>query len=136
MDAFFELRNAKDQAQPVEVTDPEGKRPLSLSEAKSAQLLQLTEAGYYQFRLANGRQDEIAVNPDPKESNLDMISDDVLALWQGKRDQSSEEASATGASTARKIPQGLWWYVMLLVFAAALAESALASRYLGTQREE
>jgi len=25
---------------------------------------------------------------------------------------------------------------MLLVFAAALAESALASRYLGTQREE
>jgi len=136
VDAFFELRNAKDQAQPVEVTDPEGKRPLSLSEAKSAQLLQLTEAGYYQFRLANGRPDEVAVNPDPKESNLDVISDDVLALWQGKRDQSSQEVSAAGASTARKIPQSLWWYVMLLVFAAALAESALASRYLGTQREE
>ena len=136
VDAYFELRNAKDQAQPVEVTDPEGKRPLSLSEAKSAQLLQLTEAGYYQFRLANGRQDEVAVNPDPKESNLDVIPDDVLALWQGKRDQSSQEASATGAPAERKIPQSLWWYVMLLVFAAALAESALASRYLGTQREE
>ena len=136
VDAFFELRNAKDQAQPVDVTDPEGKRPLSLSEAKSAQLLRLTEAGYYQFRLANGRQDEDAVNPDPKESNLDVIPADVLALWQGKRDQSSQEASAPGALTARKIPQSLWWYVMLLVFAAALAESALASRYLGTQREE
>ena len=96
----------------------------------------MTEAGYYQFRLANGRQDEVGVNPDPKESNLDVIPDDVLALWQGKRDQSSQEASTASAPTARKIPQSLWWYVMLLVFAAALAESALASRYLGTQREE
>lgn len=136
VDAYFELRNAKDQTQPVEVTDPDGKRPLSLSEAKSAQLFRLTEAGYYQFRLANGRQDEVAVNPDPKESNLDVIPDDVLALWQGKRDQSSREATAPGVTTARKIPQTLWWYVMLLVLASALAESALASRYLGTQRED
>jgi len=31
---------------------------------------------------------------------------------------------------------GVWWWVMLLLLMAALAESALASRYLGTQREE
>jgi hypothetical protein len=30
----------------------------------------------------------------------------------------------------------IWWYVMLLVLASAVAESILASRYLGTQREE
>jgi hypothetical protein len=30
----------------------------------------------------------------------------------------------------------LWWYVMLLLFAAAIAESVIASRYLGTLREE
>ena len=30
VDAYLELRNGKDQAQPVEVTDPEGKRPLTL----------------------------------------------------------------------------------------------------------
>ena len=107
-----------------------------MTEAKSAQLFRLSEAGYYQFRLANGRQDEVGVNPDPKESNLDVIPDDVLALWQGKRDQSSQEATAPGAATSRKIPQTLWWYVMLLALASALAESALASRYLGTQREE
>ena len=136
VDAYFELRNAKDQTQPVEVTDPNGKRPLSLSEAKSAQLFRLTEAGYYQFRLANGRQDEVGVNPDPKESNLDMIPDDVLALWQGKQEQSPQAASAPGAAATRKIPQTLWWYVMMLVLASAVAESALASRYLGTTREE
>jgi hypothetical protein len=30
----------------------------------------------------------------------------------------------------------LWWYVMLLALIAALAEMAVASRYMGTQREE
>ena len=30
----------------------------------------------------------------------------------------------------------VWWYVMLLVLVAAVAESIVASRYLGTQREE
>src|SRR3984957_5231754 len=72
VDAYLELRNAKEQAQGVEITDPEGKRPLTLGEAASAQSFQLTEAGYYQLRLANGRQDEVGVNPDPRESNLDV----------------------------------------------------------------
>ena len=57
VDAYLELRNAKEKGQGVEVTDPEGKRPLTLGEAASAQSFQLTEAGYYQLRLANGRQD-------------------------------------------------------------------------------
>jgi hypothetical protein len=139
VDAYLELRNAKERAQGVEVTDPEGKRPLTLGEAASAQSFQLTEAGYYQLRLANGRQDEVGVNPDPKESNLDVIPGDVLALWKGNGGQSSREASAPGQATnsaPRKTPQTLWWYVMLLVLASAVAESVLASNYLGTQREE
>jgi len=138
VDTYFELRNATQpsQNQRVEVIDPDGRRPLSLNEAASAQLFHLTQAGYYQFRLANGRQDEVAVNPDPKESNLDVISEDALALWRGEKDQASQEATASGLNTARRTPQSLWWYVMLLVLGAALAESALASRYLGTQREQ
>jgi len=137
VDAYLELRNAKEQAQGVEVTDPEGKRPLTLGEAASAQSFQLTKAGYYQIRLADGRQDEIGVNPDPKESNLDMIPDDTLALLQGKEGEASQEASAAGATQIQtKTAQSLWWYIMLLVLVSAIAESVLASRYLGTQREE
>jgi hypothetical protein len=134
VDAYLDLRNAKEQAQGVEVTDPEGKRPLTLGEAASAQSFQLTEAGYYQLRLANGRQNVVGVNPDPKESNLDVIPADVLALWKGS-EQPTQEAAMPGAPAPQKVPQSLWWYAMLLVFAAAVAESVLASRYLGTQRE-
>jgi hypothetical protein len=140
VDAFLELRNARENAQSVQVTDPEGKRPLTLGEAASAQSFQLTEAGYYQLRLADGRQDEVGVNPDPKESNLDVIPADVLALWQGG--QSSQAASASSPATTpapssqNRTPERFWWYIMLLVLVAALTESALASRYLGTQRDE
>ncbi len=136
VDAFLELRNAKERAQGVEITDPEGKRPLTLGEAASAQSFQLTEAGYYQLRLANGRQNEVGVNPDPKESNLDVIPEDVLALWQGNGNISSPDASTPSQSAPSKTPQSLWWYAMLFVLAAAVAESVLASHYLGTQREE
>jgi hypothetical protein len=141
VDAFLELRNAKERGQGVEVTDPEGKRPLTLGEAASAQSFQLTEAGYYQLRLADGRQDEVGVNPDPRESNLDVIPDDVLALWQGNGGKPSQDAAApagqqTPAAAPQKTPESLWWYVMLFVLAAAIAESIIASGYLGTQREQ
>jgi hypothetical protein len=136
VDAYLELRNAREQSQGVEVTDPEGKRPLTLGEAASAQSFQLTEAGYYQLRLADGRQDEVGVNADPKESNLDVIPNDVLALWRGQGGQSSQAGSSSSPAVPGKTPESFWWYVMLLVLIAAVAESALASRYLGTQREE
>jgi hypothetical protein len=101
-------------------------------------LFQLTAAGYCQIRLADGRRDEVGVNADPKASNLDVIPDDVLALWRGNGESSpsSQGAVAPGPVTPHKTPQALWWYCMLLVLASALAESALASRYLDTQRED
>jgi hypothetical protein len=136
VDAYLELRNAREQGQGVEVTDPEGKRPLSLSQAATAQSIQLTEAGYYQLRLANGRQNMVGVNPDPKESNLDVIPDDVMALWQGKTTDSSTGATKAGDAAPAQIPESIWWYIMLVLFAAAAAESVLASRYLGTMRED
>jgi hypothetical protein len=136
VDAYLDLRNARESGQSVEVTDPDGKRPLTLREAASAQSFQLTQAGYYQLRLANGRQDEVGVNPDPKESNLDVIPGDVLTLWRGNRGQSSQAASASGPATSNRAPESFWWYIMLLVLIAAVAESVVASGYLGTQREE
>ncbi len=132
VDSYLELRNATERAQGVEVTDPDGRRPLTLGEAASAQSFQLTEAGYYQLRLANGRQNEVGVNPDPKESNLDVIPEDVLGLWKGGE---AQEVAAAGPAAAGKTQQSLWWYVMLLVLAFAVGESVLAGNYLGTQRE-
>jgi Aerotolerance regulator N-terminal/von Willebrand factor type A domain len=141
VDSFVDLRTSKEEAVGVEVIDPEGRRPLSLKEATTAQTYKVTQAGFYELRLANGRQDVIGVNPDRRESDLDVLPPDVLSLWTGKNaeeqgGQAANSAAASGPSEDKTKPYGLWWYVMLVALAAALAESWVASRYLGTRRED
>src|SRR6185312_5066409 len=67
----------------AEVVDPDGKRPLSLSEARTAKSLRLERAGFYRIRFANGQDAVIGVNPDRRESNLEPMPKDVLQLWGG-----------------------------------------------------
>jgi hypothetical protein len=140
VDSYVQLRASADSATAtgsVEVIDPAGKRPLSLSEARTAQSLRLEHAGFYQIHFANGRDAVIGVNPDRRESDLSPMPDDVQQLWRGS--STGNESRTTTAATTRveeKQPVSLWWYVMLLALLAAMAEMALASRYMGTLREE
>jgi hypothetical protein len=141
VDSFVSLRTAAAQAgnpaAGVEVIGPDGHRALSLTEAASAQSFQLARAGFYQIRFANGKNALFGVNPDRRESDLAPIPDDLLQLW-GKSPANSEAPTRSAApdSSQEKGSHSIWWYVMLLVLVAAVAESIVASRYLGTQREE
>jgi Aerotolerance regulator N-terminal/von Willebrand factor type A domain len=140
VDSFLDLRTVQGK-QPVpglgvEVIDPDGRRPLSLKDAAAAQSFRLTGAGFYQIRLANGRQDVVGVNPDRRASNLDVIPADVQALWAGSAQAPQAASVVVGAAPEEKTRFSLWWYVMVLALAAAVAESWLASRYLGVQHSE
>ena len=138
VDSYVQLRAPTDSASEhgsVEVIDPDGRRLLSLSEAKTAQTLRLEKAGFYQIRLSNGRDMLIGVNPDRRESDLQPIPDDVQRLWVGSASSGASHAEAgTHEEGYRSV--SLWWYVMLLAFITAIAEIFFASRYMSTQREE
>jgi Aerotolerance regulator N-terminal/von Willebrand factor type A domain len=142
VDSYVQLRNPVNGGAgaaskgTVDVIGPDGKRPLSLKEAAAAESFQLAHAGFYQIRFANGRDALIAVNPDPRESDLGVIPDDVLKLWSGSAGGATSDAASESGSQAANQVSGLWWWVMLVLLMAALAETVLASRYLGTQREE
>lgn len=138
VDSFAPLRSGAEPvgvAGNVEVIDPDGRRPLSLTEARTAQSIQLRRSGYYQIRFANGRDAVIGVNPDRRESDLAPLADDVLALWSGSSGNGAAPTASAPATENFQRAQ-LWWYVMLLALAVVIAETALASGYLGTQREE
>jgi hypothetical protein len=67
------------------------------------------------------------------------VADDVLKLWSGAAAGQAESASA-GSLEQQGIshPAGgshLWWWIMLLVAITAVAETVVASGYLGTERE-
>jgi hypothetical protein len=140
VDSFVQLRST---AQPVgalgnvEVIDPDGRRPLPLAEAHSAQTFRLARAGFYKIRFANGGDTVIGVNPDRRESNLEPLAPDVLKLWSANSagDPAQQSAASSAAQTKYRVVN-LWWYIMLLALIVALAETALASRHMGTQREE
>jgi hypothetical protein len=141
VDSFVQLRSttneaaAATQAATVEIVGPDGKRPLSLQEEATVQSFQLTHAGFYRMRFPSGRDALIAVNPDRRESSLDQMPDDVLKLWSANR-SSDTSAGQTAGAQEKNNSYSLWWWFMLLILIAAVAESVLASRYLGTQREE
>jgi hypothetical protein len=139
VDSFVQLRSGGTpvgEVASVEVIDPEGRRPLSLSEARTAATFRLQRKGFYQFRFANGRDAVIGVNPDRRESDLETVADDVQQLWSGTARGGTEQASA-GAQVEEKYERvSLWWYIMLVGLIVALVEAVFASGYLGRQREE
>jgi Aerotolerance regulator N-terminal/von Willebrand factor type A domain len=147
VDSFVQLRTETNQTgaiaakasnsnATVDIVGPDGKRPLSLKEAAVAESFQLAHAGFYQIHFANGRDALIAVNPDRRESDLEAIPDDTLKLWSGSVGAAAEQGARTEAAKEQeKNSSSLWWWVMLLLLIDAVAESVLASRYLGTLRE-
>jgi hypothetical protein len=138
VDSFVQLRSAASPAGEVanvEVIDPDGRRPLSLSEARTMQTFRLQRAGFYHVRFANGQDAVIGVNPDRRESDLQPIPQDVQQLWSGNNAGGMpSETIVLDDVKYRRV--NLWWYVMLLALVVALAETGFASRYMGTQREE
>jgi hypothetical protein len=133
VDSFLELRSGRDAGSAVEVIGPGGDRALSLKEAANAQAYRLTREGFYEVRRGNSRNELIAVHADRRESDLDVIPNETLGLWQ------SSGTGATGGSGAGGTgdkPYSLWWYFALALLVASIAESLFASRYLAVQEEK
>jgi hypothetical protein len=79
----------------------------------------------------------VAVNPDRRESNLEIVPNDDLSLWRGNGGPGAEPQPIAAAVTESEPenPRSFWWYAMLLVLLAGIAESVVASHYLAVQRE-
>lgn len=138
VDSFLTLRSAKEQGIGVQLTDPAGGHPLTLEQAERAQTALLPMAGFYQLKLANGREQVVAVNPDRRESALAPIPAETLALWRGGCH--AGEAGCSPAAAAGSVPGEekvpLWWYIMLVLLAVTVIESVVAARYLAVRRDE
>ena len=65
-----------------------------------------------------------------------QFASDLLQLWGAHLQHLHRQQRRFDAAQQKNSAHSIWWYVMLLVLVAAVAESIIASRYLGTQREE
>jgi hypothetical protein len=136
VDSLLELRTAQQSGASIDVIGPDGRRALSLNQAASEQTWRLSQAGFYEFDRANGTRDIIGVNPDRRESDLEPMPKDLLSLWRAEGSSSSgKHLTGMQPGDDARSPYDLWSYILLLALAAAVAESVLASRYLGELRE-
>ena len=134
VDSYIELRSAKEHGAAVEVTDPDGKQPLSLNEAASAQSFQVNHEGFYEIHRGNGRQEMVAVHADRRESDLTPIPQETLDLWRNTG-KGPDPVTANGEAANQPRPWSLWRYALLLVLITAIIESLIASRYLSVEKE-
>ncbi len=136
IDSVLELRQRQAGGSMVQVFDPRGERILSLSEAVSHEDIRLGEVGFYEVR-RTGETALVAVNADPRESNLRTVDAETMALWEATGTSEAQAAAvAAGDETAVKPPPvKIWWFLLLLLVLAALVESVVGNWHLKVQRE-
>ena len=140
VDSYVELRTGDSKGAAAEVSDPDGKRVLSLEEAVKARNFALDREGFYEIKTAAGRRSLVAAHADRRESNLATIPPETLDLWKGTGStDSTPSGGAPGAADAADKPWGLWPYILLLLLGVAVAESVVADGFLrpsAPQRDE
>lgn len=132
----FELRRRREGQAMVQVVDPSGARVLSLSEAVSRNDIALDQVGFYEVQ-APDETELVAVNPDPRESNLRPIDAETLDLWQstglGAADPAAE--AAVPGEAVQPPPLRIWRFLLFLLMAVVLLESVVGNRHLNVRRE-
>ena len=116
-----------------QVVDPDGNTVLSLADTARAQLVRLDKPGIYEVYTPQGEA-RIAVNVDPRESELEQLAPEVLRRWQDA--VAGQPRAADGVVAASAEPDAafeLWHWLLLLLALLAIGESVLGNRYLTTR---
>ena len=118
-----------------QVFDPTGNRVLALADTTTADAVSLEKAGFYEVR-SPGTKEYVAVNPDPRESDLTPVEPATLERWRAAGTGAGDVSPSTGAAVAIEAPPlQLWHWLLALVAALALVESFVANRHLAVRRE-
>lgn len=116
----------------LQVASPSGEQVLSLAEAVNRDVLALDSLGFYE--ILGGRQTElVAVNPDPRESDLRQVDPDRVDLWKATGGEAS--AVTQGDSDPEDAPPWrIWKLALALLLGTVLLESLVGNRHLDAVR--
>ena len=129
--SYIDLRTVKEKNIPVEIIGPGDKRLLTLSESSKAATFQFPSEGFFDIRRANGREELAAVNPDRRESDFTLLSQETLDLWKNTGIPSKQEPGSTSSQSNKRDDNAeLWWWVLALLAMLAVAESVLGNRHM------
>jgi hypothetical protein len=113
-----------------QIVDPDGNMILSLADTTREQQVKLDKPGIYEVYTTHGEQ-LIAVNIDPRESDFEPVSQQMLDRWQDatRRDDAVVSNRATVAES-RRIE--LWPWILLFMALSLIAETTLGNAHFAT----
>jgi hypothetical protein len=128
--------NASNGAQ---VFDPRGRRATALGDTSEKPRILADQIGFYEVR-GGGRSDWIAVNADPRESELSRLSDDSVSQWTRMQkegpdaDAGPQVVAADTTSGAKPALKSIWPWLLLIAVTLAFIEPLVANSYLHVRR--
>jgi hypothetical protein len=126
--------NASNGAQ---VFDPHGRRATALGDTSEKPRILADQTGFYEVR-GGGRSDWIAVNADPRESDLSRLSEDSVGQWTRMQKEAPNAGPAPQAATAtadaKPALKSIWPWLLLIAVTLAFIEPLVANSYLHVRR--
>ena len=123
----------------AQVFDPRGNRATALGETAERPRILADSIGFYEVR-GGGRSDWIAVNADPRESELSRLSDDGVSQWTRMQKDGPDAGAVTQAvaadptSGAKPALKSIWPWLLLIAVTLAFIEPLVANSYLHVRR--
>jgi hypothetical protein len=128
--------NASNGAQ---VFDPGGRRATALGDTSEKPRILADQIGFYEVR-GGGRSDWVAVNADPRESDLSRLSDDSVSQWTRMQKDGPDAGAAPQAvaadttSGAKPALKSIWPWLLLIAVTLAFIEPLVANFHLHVRR--
>jgi len=115
-----------------QIFDPRGEKALGLGAGSDDVLLD--QVGFYEV-VGGGTTELMAVNFDPRESDLTPIDATTLERWRGLGVRATEQTQAAAATAAEDtVPNSLGPWLVLALLLLVIMESAVGNWHLRIRR--
>ena len=111
-----------------QVVDPDGRTVLSLADTTRAQRIELHKTGFYEVYTSQGDY-VVAVNTDPRESELAAIAPETMQRWVAAMSAAAEPGETLTFEQEAE-PFELWHALLLILALVLIGESVLANAHL------
>lgn len=113
------------------IFDPRGEAALGIGAGSDDVVLD--QVGFYEV-VGGGTTELVAVNFDPRESDLAPIDAATVERWTGLGVQAADQAQTTVAANEETLPSSLGPLLILLLLALVVVESAVGNWHLRIRR--
>jgi hypothetical protein len=114
-----------------QIFDPRGEKALGLGAGSDDVLLD--QVGFYEV-VGGGATELVAVNFDPRESDLSPVDAATLERWRSLGVQAADQAQATAPTATEAVPNSLGPWLVIALLLLVIMESALGNWHLRIRR--